>query len=487
MYPKNSASPPTIRAKVISATDGAPITTGVSGYHVQGTTRGAVAGTAAAHIANGLWAYTPTQAETNYTSFGIEFYHADAVGDGPVVEVVTDDRPAFPTNFSALGIEADGDLTKVNELHGHTAQTGDSFARLGAPAGVSVSADVAAVKSDTGEILTDTGTTLDTLIRDIPTNAEFEARSILAASYATSAELAKVPKSDGTTSWNATALAAINAECDTALADYDAPTKAEMDSAFTEIKGTTWTGVTDTLEAIRDRGDAAWVTATGFATHSAADVWNVVARTLTANTNLNDPTAAAIAYAVWEETLADHLASGSTGNALNAAGSAGDPWSTALPGAYGAGTAGKIVGDNLNATVSSRSSHDAAAVATALGGTVTVTSHTFDAAPTVNFEKEQFAAWGTYTVDCTTPQTGDSHVMVFFHAHTKAVAWRYSTDGGEISVGGDTDSTLTITADDTHLQAAGTWQYALWNITDDICIMKGSLNVSEGAEPEGGE
>jgi len=34
---------------------------------------------------------------------------------------------------------------------------------------------------------------------------------------------------------------------------------------------------------------------------------------------------------------------------LDAAGSAGDPWSTALPGAYGAGTAGKIVGDNINA------------------------------------------------------------------------------------------------------------------------------------------
>jgi hypothetical protein len=35
-----------------------------------------------------------------------------------------------------------------------TAQTGDSYARLGAPAGASVSADVAAVKSDTGTILT---------------------------------------------------------------------------------------------------------------------------------------------------------------------------------------------------------------------------------------------------------------------------------------------------------------------------------------------
>jgi hypothetical protein len=68
------------------------------------------------------------------------------------------------------------------------------------------------------------------------------------------------------------------------------------------------------------------------------------------------PTAAAVADAVWDETLADHLGAGSTGSGLNAAGSAGDPWATAVPGAYGAGTAGKILGDNLNATVSSRAS-----------------------------------------------------------------------------------------------------------------------------------
>lgn len=182
---------------------------------------------------------------------------------------------------------------------------------------------------------------------------------------------------------------------------------------------------TDAQEALRDRGDAAWTTATGFSTHSAADVWAVGSRTLTAfdagfktgyalsaagvqaiwdaltsaltvvgsigkllfdnidaaiSSRLSTagytapPTAAANADAVWDETLADHLAAGSTGNALNAAGSAGDPWSTAIPGAYGAGTAGKIVGDNLNATVGSRATQTSvddlptnAELATALG------------------------------------------------------------------------------------------------------------------------
>ena len=47
-------------------------------------------------------------------------------------------------------------------------------------------------------------------------------------------------------------------------------------------------------------------------------------------------------------------AANSLGAAINSAASAGDPWSTQLPGAYAAGTAGKIVGDRIDALVSSR-------------------------------------------------------------------------------------------------------------------------------------
>lgn len=70
------------------------------------------------------------------------------------------------------------------------AQTLDEvYTRLGAPAGASVSADVAAVKSDSAAILTDTGTTLDALIKDVPTVAEFEARSLAAADYTVVSDL----------------------------------------------------------------------------------------------------------------------------------------------------------------------------------------------------------------------------------------------------------------------------------------------------------
>ncbi|MBK8113204.1 MAG: hypothetical protein IPK44_01145 [Candidatus Accumulibacter sp.] len=101
------------------------------------------------------------------------------------------------------------DLRNANSL-GLAYLTGDAFARLGAPAGASVSADIADLPTVTEfnartlaaadytvvsdlpaapdnasitAILEDTGTTLDALIKDVPTVAEFEARTLVAASY----------------------------------------------------------------------------------------------------------------------------------------------------------------------------------------------------------------------------------------------------------------------------------------------------------------
>jgi hypothetical protein len=85
------------------------------------------------------------------------------------------------------------------------------------------------------------------------------------------------------------------------------------------------------------------ITPAGFVdiTQAAADkAWGTATRILTAGTNIT-------------------LAKGPdlTGfNDLDAAGVAAAVWNEAIPAAYGAGTAGKIVGDNLNAAMSSRAS-----------------------------------------------------------------------------------------------------------------------------------
>lgn len=61
---------------------------------------------------------------------------------------------------------------------------------------------------------------------------------------------------------------------------------AKMVSKSATADWDSFTNTTDALEGLRDRGDAAWITANGFSTHSAADVWAVATRVLTAATNI---------------------------------------------------------------------------------------------------------------------------------------------------------------------------------------------------------
>jgi len=102
--------------------------------------------------------------------------------------------------------------------------------------------------------------------------------------------------------------------------------------------------------------NAATAITTGLTTTFTGNLTGSVGSVTGAVGSVTGLTNATIGDAVWDEAIAGHLGAGSTGAALNAAGGAGDPWTIAIPGAYGAGTAGKIVGDNLNATISSRAS-----------------------------------------------------------------------------------------------------------------------------------
>jgi hypothetical protein len=97
-------------------------------------------------------------------------------------------------------------------------QTGDNYARIGAPAGASVSADVLQVKNYVDDIgAAGAGLTAIPTIANVTTVATTTNLTNLPAAAATAAELAKVPKSDSNVTWNGTALASINAEVDTAF------------------------------------------------------------------------------------------------------------------------------------------------------------------------------------------------------------------------------------------------------------------------------
>jgi hypothetical protein len=192
-------------------------------------------------------------------------------------------------------------IPTVTTLTGHTAQTGDAYARLGAPAGASVSADIAAIEAQTDDI------------------------------GAAGAGLTAVP-------WNAAWDAEVQSEVQDAIEanHLDHLLAVTYDPASKP-------GASDALLNELVESDA------GVARYTA----NALEQ---APTGGSAPTAATIADAVWDELLSGHVVSGSAGEALEAAGTAGDPWTTALPGAYGSGTAGKIIGDNINATISSRAS-----------------------------------------------------------------------------------------------------------------------------------
>ena len=94
-------------------------------------------------------------------------------------------------------------------------------------------------------------------------------------------------------------------------------------------------------------GALAGLSATGNITLSPTATITAVGYLSGLSTNETEFSADALARAVWDAVATDFNTAGSMGEKLNSASSAGDPWGTALPGAYGDETAGKIVGEKL--------------------------------------------------------------------------------------------------------------------------------------------
>jgi len=134
-------------------------------------------------------------------------------------------------------------------------------------------------------------------IADVPTTSEFEARTLLAANYATAANLAAAN----------TSIASANTTLHAAIADT--PTTSEFEAR--------------TLAA------ASYATA---------------ANLTLANTTLHSAIAA-IPDTVWDEATSGHATAGTTGKALADAGSAGDPWETSIGNGstYSEGQAGQLL------------------------------------------------------------------------------------------------------------------------------------------------
>lgn len=232
------------------------------------------------------------------------------------------------TNVAALATNVDAILTDT----GTTLQAeldAIEAAVITNAAGVDIAADIIAIKAETASILTDTAeigaagagltalasqasvTAIDdlldsempaltTAVADLPTNAEL-ATALGTADDATLAAIAAL---------NNLSAAQVNTEVDTAIADarldellaadsdIDGAAPPTVGSVFHELMSKTagsftFDQTTDSHEALRDRGDAAWVTGT------------------------TPPTAASVADAVWDELKADHAVADSFGDYLD--------------------------------------------------------------------------------------------------------------------------------------------------------------------------
>lgn len=100
---------------------------------------------------------------------------------------------------------------------------------------------------------------------DSPTNAEFTARTLATADYATSANQTTILNRIGSFTGSGV---------NTILGFFQAIMRS--DATLPSDIGGSFDDSTDSLQAIRDRGDANWITATGFSTHSASDVFSNV-------------------------------------------------------------------------------------------------------------------------------------------------------------------------------------------------------------------
>jgi len=236
--------------------------------------------------------------------FGADMLKVDvhAIDDD---ETAADNAEAF---FDGTGYAGTNNvIPTVSALTGHTAQTGDNYARLGAPAGASVSADIA----------------------DVPTVAEFEARTLVTASYFDPAadavaNVTLVATTTTNTDVRGTDSAALASVCTEArLAELDAanlptdiaalPTtaevNAEVDTALVDIH-------LDHLLATDYDPASKPGTATALLNElveSDAGISRFTENALEQAPSGTGASAATIADAVWDEAAADHVAGGSFG------------------------------------------------------------------------------------------------------------------------------------------------------------------------------
>jgi hypothetical protein len=301
-YPRNAASPPTIAVGVIYLlADGTIQTTGASARVKTGSGAwGAAAGTLACDATSGVWTYAPTQAETDAESFLVAIYKSAST----TAQVTVATSASATAGYSGVDWGKISQATSTVDLSGTTISTTQAVASVTAAVTVGTNNDktgyslavapptAAAVADAVWDEATSGHTTSGTyggqIVRSTNSNVtvqitgsnhiaadvhEFQADVLTSAAtdatfvaevqsgLATSAALATV---DGNVDTLVARITSSLFDGITSMANWlgalagkstDASTLAEIQST---TAGATFANSTDSLEAIRDRGDAAW-------------------------------------------------------------------------------------------------------------------------------------------------------------------------------------------------------------------------------------
>lgn len=254
-----------VDAHLSARTDGSPVTSGTTNVFVTGDNGTQTAGAGAVvHKGNGLWCYSPTQAETNYNHVVFSFVNSAAVNAGVQL-------------YPRLSDEAQGLI-----LANATAQSATA-----------------------------------TSVR-------------LPASF-----------SAGDNTINGAVLYIVAAA-----------TGAGQARAITAYNNTTKDATVDTLTVTPTGTIIITVIAAppSLATPPNVNVTSIAANALNASALASDAVTE-IVNGVLNEATSAHTTAGSVGKAIADGAASGDPMAITVPGAYAAGTAGYIIGNNLPAVL----------------------------------------------------------------------------------------------------------------------------------------
>jgi hypothetical protein len=357
MYPRNNATPPRLAiGQVVQISDGAVQSSGVTiTVRVEGGSEATGGGTTA-YGADGTVYYTPTQAETNYTAFVVIANKASCFS-ASITVVTTATAVSGTVDIGAVS----GDATAADNLELDYDGTGYAKANstIGTATDVTNGVTASTVTDKTGYSISGTKTTLDDL-NDVSTaevNTQVDlglseigldhlvAASVTGTDITDNSIIAYMVSKSATADWDSfvNTTDALEAIADSAGGDATAANQTTIINHLTDVKGTSFVKDTHSLtditadvtgingDAMRGTdnallaasaptnfGDLAITASTGRVTigTNADKTGYSISGSITTLDGLNDPTAAAIADAVLDESLSAHNTGGTLGKAI---------------------------------------------------------------------------------------------------------------------------------------------------------------------------